>query len=134
MKIAQAKAPENNVYLTKSDSRVSGNYVAMRAPRSRTKLIMLEFNSEAANQIKEIDEESSWLGTLIKPIILLVFMGGTCYISWSTVRKKNAERRAGGGGGGNPFGNKFGAGGRGAAKSGGSKGLGGGGFGGRKRR
>ena len=81
--------------------------------------------------MKEIDEESSWLMTFIKPIILIVFMGGTCYISWSTVRKKNAERRSSGGGGGPSYGRKGGFGAVNRAKSGG--GLGGG-LGGRKRR
>ena len=75
----------------------------------------------------------------MKPIILIVFLGGTCYVSWNTVRSKNKERRAGGGsGGGSSWGNKkggFGAMGRGAKPGpGGSKGFGGGGLGGRKRR
>ena len=68
--------------------------------------------------------------TMIKPIILIVFMGFTCYISWSTVRKKNAERRTGGGGGPS-YGKKGGFGAMNKGKSGG--GLGGG-LGGRKRR
>ena len=69
--------------------------------------------------------------TMIKPIILIIFMGGTCYISWNSVRKKNADRRAGGGGGGPSFGKKGGFGAVGRAKSGGGFS---GGLGGRKRR
>jgi len=52
-------------------------------------LTTFEFNS-FANNLKELDEDNeSWLRTFIKPLIMIVLIGGTCWISYSSVKKKN---------------------------------------------
>ena len=94
IKIIQAKAQERNVYLSQPSTRVSGSYVGMRAAGSRTQLIMFEYNSEASSKVTDISEESGILATIAKPIILLIFFGGTCWLSYSQVKKKRETNRA----------------------------------------
>ena len=66
----------------------------MRAAGSRTQLIMFEYNSEASSKVTDISEESGILATIAKPIILLIFFGGTCWLSYSQVKKKRETNRA----------------------------------------
>ena len=64
----------------------------MRVPGSSTQLAMFEYSSDASSQIKDVDEGSSWLEGLAKPFILICFFGGTCYISYNSVKKKNFSK------------------------------------------
>ena len=66
----------------------------MRAAGSRTQLVMFEYNSEASSKVTDVSDESSILGTIAKPLILLVFFGGTCWLSYSQVKKKRESNRA----------------------------------------
>lgn len=121
IKIVQAKALERNVYMSQASSRISGSYVGMRAAGSRNQLVMFEYNSEASSKVADVSEESSILGTIAKPIILLIFFGGTCWLSYSQVKKKRESNRASFAGG---FGSGF------SDRSRGRSGGRGGGFGG----
>ena len=56
---------------------------------------MFEYNSSASNQASMLDTEPGWLSYLIKPIVMLVLIGGTCYISLNTVKKKKEEKSKG---------------------------------------
>ena len=92
----------------------------MRVPGSKTELSMFEYNSSAILST-DVGDENSWLATLAKPLILILFLGATCYISFNSVKKKRAEKKSMGSFG-PPRGKGFGS------------SRGGGGFGGSKRR
>ena len=95
---------------------------------------MFEYNSSAIKSAASIDNEPGWLSYLIKPMIMIVLIGGTCYISINTVKRKKSEKASAprgfkpepkSGKGGSMFGKS--SGGAGKSSRGGSA------FGGRKR-
>ena len=66
----------------------------MRVPGSLTRLATLEFDSNAiAGEVKELDESSQWLSSMIQPTIFLVFIGLACYVSYSSVQKRANSKR-----------------------------------------
>lgn len=88
MKIIEAKAIERNVYLnSQSNTLVSGSYVTMRVPGSPNKLAMFEFNTQASDSIKDLDDDGyGWIGRLMQPLIFIAFIGGACYVSFNNIK------------------------------------------------
>ena len=90
VQIIETKATERNLYLTAQGSKTTGSYFTLRVPGSQSKLVMMEFNTEAGSpSVKHLKEEAGWMSKLMQPIMILCMLGLACYISYSTVKKKN---------------------------------------------
>lgn len=69
----------------------------MRVPGSRSKLALFEYDSSSEAMEKKLNDESggSWMPTwIVQPLIMLLFCGGACYISYNSVKKKNDQKRS----------------------------------------
>lgn len=91
------KATERNAFVMTASSKVSGSYVTMRVPGSPNKLAMFEYNSFATNSMKDLEDDggTAW-GSLVKPLFMIALLGGTCWISYSSVKKRGTSRGSGG--------------------------------------
>ena len=105
IKVIEAKAPERNIYLNSQSTRFSGSYVTMRVPGTKQKLATFEYNSAAGSgEDKDLDESASWLNKLAQPLIIIIFMSLACYISFNSVKNKNAAKKGTGGASSSRFG------------------------------